>query len=56
MVNVKINERPKKPYKVSMKQKLVLWKNKQDWQIPGKSDQMRIETIQIVKSEMQNRN
>jgi hypothetical protein len=24
MVNVKINERPKKPYKVSMKQKLVL--------------------------------
>jgi hypothetical protein len=30
--------RPKNPYKDWMKQKLVLWKTKQDWQTNCKSD------------------
>jgi hypothetical protein len=31
-------ETKKKKYKESMIKKLVLWKNKQGWQTPGKSD------------------
>jgi hypothetical protein len=38
-MRAEINEiETKKPYKELMKQKLVLWKNKEDQQTPGKPD------------------
>jgi hypothetical protein len=50
----KINEiRDQKNHmKNQQNKKLSLWKNKQDWQTPGKSDQMRRKKPKLIQLEI----